>query len=118
MTTISHYFHHSRLSKLIRPLLLAWLGAWLLVVPLALAQPAEALDDTFQAAAAEFNLPRDLLVALGWVRSHLRPQVSDMGEVGIMQLSPEQVSRAAALLGESEAALQNDTRANVRGAAV
>src|SRR5690606_21107591 len=63
------------------------------------------------------NLPRELLMALGWVRSHLRPQVSETGEVGVMQLSPEQISRAAALLGDAETALQNDTSANVRGAA-
>lgn len=113
MTPSRDHLRYTLWLRLARPLLLAWL----LAAPLALAQFPASLNDTFQTTAAEFNLPRDLLVALAWTRSHLRHQASEIGEIGVMQLSPEQVSRAAMRLNESEAALQNDPQANIRGAA-
>ncbi|RMF03322.1 MAG: N-acetylmuramoyl-L-alanine amidase, partial [Chloroflexi bacterium] len=97
-------------------LLLPALTALLLALP-AGAQTPEPLTTIFGDAAAEFSVPRDLLGALGYTRSHLRSQVSELNEFGVMQLPPQQVAAAAALLGAPVDAVRFDTRQNVRGAA-
>lgn len=88
----------------------------LLAARLATAQSAT-ITDTFADAAQEFNIPVDVLLALGWTRSHLRPQTSELGEYGIMQLPAAQIAEAAAALNRTEAAIQTDMAANVRAAA-
>lgn len=105
-------------------LFLLWPAALLLAGLLfspAQAQSPDLLGQNLTAAATEFSVPVDLLVALGWTRSHLRNQVSEAGEYGVMQLPTQsptnQAAQAATLLGITEDELKTDTRQNIRGAA-
>ncbi|MFI8002889.1 N-acetylmuramoyl-L-alanine amidase [Streptomyces sp. NPDC086010] len=78
----------------------------------------------FTEAAAEYGVPRDLLVALGYGETHLdghagRPS-QDNG-YGVMHLvsNPDRhtLELASRLTGESPAALRKNTAANIRGGA-
>ncbi len=95
-------------------------------VPQALAQPRAAgpLNDAFQRAAREFDVPRDLLVAIAYAETHFddhggKPSV-DKG-YGLMHLvdnpRARTLGRAAALLHVPEQALQTDAVQNIRGGA-
>lgn len=83
-----------------------------------------AMNTAFSAAAAEFDVPRDLLVAVGYGETHLdghggRP--SQANGYGVMHLVSQPkhktLERAAKLTGESAADLKKDTAVNIRGAA-
>ncbi|KQX86213.1 peptidoglycan-binding protein [Streptomyces clavifer] len=91
--------------------------------PAAQAGP-EPMNQAFAAAAEEFDVPRDLLAAVGYGETHLdghagRP--SQANGYGVMHLASNPTNRslekAAALTGESAAALRNDTEANILGGA-
>ncbi|GGX85704.1 N-acetylmuramoyl-L-alanine amidase [Streptomyces fructofermentans] len=78
----------------------------------------------FSRAAAEFDVPRDLLIALGYGETHLDGhdgQPSQAGGYGVMHLvsNPDQhtLELAARLTGESPRELREDTSANIRGGA-
>jgi N-acetyl-anhydromuramyl-L-alanine amidase AmpD len=82
------------------------------------------VSHSFVRAAAEFDVPRDLLVAIGYGESRLdshegRP--SHANGYGMMHLvsNPRShtLERAAELTGETPTALRHDTAANIRGAA-
>ncbi|WTL23879.1 N-acetylmuramoyl-L-alanine amidase [Streptomyces sp. NBC_01498] len=87
------------------------------------AAPA-AMNTAFAKAAAAYDVPRDLLVAVGYGETHLdghggRP--SQANGYGVMHLvsQPEHktLERAAKLTGVPVATLKKDTVANIRGAA-
>ena len=83
-------------------------------------QNVDSLQQIFSQSGAEFNVPVDLLIATAWVRSHIRNQVSETGDYGIMQLpteNPNQVAQASQLLGETQVSIKYNNRHNVRGAA-
>ncbi|WP_428957276.1 N-acetylmuramoyl-L-alanine amidase [Streptomyces sp. cg35] len=78
----------------------------------------------FSAAAAEFGVPRDLLIALGYGETHLDDhagQPSQAGGYGVMHLvsNPDRhtLELASRLTGESARELRTDTTANIRGGA-
>ncbi|GAA2944977.1 N-acetylmuramoyl-L-alanine amidase [Streptomyces enissocaesilis] len=78
----------------------------------------------FGAAAEEFGVPRDVLVAVGHGETHLdghRGEPSHANGYGVMHLTsnPRQrtLEQAAALTGASPATLRRDTAANIRGGA-
>lgn len=83
-----------------------------------------AMNTAFSKAAAEFGVPRDLLVAVGYGETHLdghggRP--SQANGYGVMHLVSQPkhrtLERAARLTGASVAELKKDTAANIRGGA-
>ncbi|WP_229700741.1 N-acetylmuramoyl-L-alanine amidase [Streptomyces camponoticapitis] len=85
---------------------------------------AGVMNTAFSKAAAEYDVPRDLLIAVGYGETHLdghggRP--SQANGYGVMHLvsQPEHktLERAAKLTGESVAELKKDTATNIRGAA-
>ncbi len=97
-----------------------------------LAQTGTSLDAEFEMAAAQYDVPKELLMAMGYVNTLWEmppPDASDYeegdlhgrGAYGIMQLlqnpSRDTLGRAASLTGLSEEELKNDRMANVRGAA-
>ena len=97
-----------------------------------LAQTGPSLKAEFESAAAEYKVPRELLVAMGYVNTLWEmppPDASDYeegdlhgrGAYGIMQLlqnpSRDTLGRAASLTGLSEEELKNSRAANVRGGA-
>lgn len=78
----------------------------------------------FTRAAAEFDVPRDVLIALGYGETHLddhdgRP--SQAGGYGVMHLvsNPDQhtLELASRLTGETPRDLRRNTAANIRGGA-
>ncbi|MEU9510067.1 N-acetylmuramoyl-L-alanine amidase, partial [Micromonospora sp. NPDC048170] len=82
------------------------------------------LDTAFARAAGEFDVPKDLLVAVGYGETRLdghegRP--SQANGYGVMHLvsNPRQrtLERAAELTGQPVAALRSVTSANIRGGA-
>lgn len=82
------------------------------------------LDRAFERAAEEFDVPRDLLAAVGYGETRLdghsgRP--SQANGFGVMHLvsnpAHHTLERAAALTGEPLAALRSDNRANILGGA-
>jgi N-acetyl-anhydromuramyl-L-alanine amidase AmpD len=82
------------------------------------------LGDAFGAAAREFGVPRDLLVAIAWTESHLddrggAPSVD--GGYGLMHLvdnpTDDTLARARALLGVRGSELRSDPSQNIRGGA-
>ena len=109
-------------------------GALVLTVGLA-SQPAlaaqvpdrgqdRALAQAFTAAAARYDVPRDLLAALGYAETHLdghNGAPSAANGYGVMHLAsnPElrTLDEAAALTGIDVSTLRTDTAANIRGAA-
>ncbi len=83
-----------------------------------------ALDSAFLGAATEFDVPRDVLVAVGYGESRLDGhdgKPSQANGYGVMHLvsNPTQQSleRAARLTGEPVARLKTVTPANIRGGA-
>ena len=78
----------------------------------------------FARAAAEYDVPRDVLVALGYGETHLdghHGQPSQAGGYGVMHLvgNPDRhtLDLASRLTGETLGDLRRDTAANIRGAA-
>ncbi|MFI2434282.1 peptidoglycan-binding protein [Streptomyces sp. NPDC018693] len=78
----------------------------------------------FAEAAARHDVPRDLLIALGWSETHLDGHdgaPSQAHGFGVMHLTDNPrnrtLSEAAALTGHSLARLRTDTAANIDGAA-
>ncbi|MBD0417887.1 N-acetylmuramoyl-L-alanine amidase, partial [Streptomyces sp. TRM S81-3] len=83
-----------------------------------------AVNDAFATAAREYDVPRDLLVAVGYGETHLDDhdgKPSSANGYGVMHLvsNPEHrtLDKAAELTGLPAAELKGDTDANVRGAA-
>ncbi|MEU6076372.1 N-acetylmuramoyl-L-alanine amidase [Micromonospora sp. NPDC047074] len=83
-----------------------------------------ALDTAFTRAAHEFDVPRDLLVAVGYGESRLDAhdgKPSQANGYGVMHLVSNPVrhslERAAELTGEPVARLKSATPANIRGGA-
>jgi N-acetyl-anhydromuramyl-L-alanine amidase AmpD len=81
-------------------------------------------DRAFAAAAAEYEVPRDLLVAVGYGESRLDDHgggPSQANGYGVMHLvsNPHHrtLERAVALTGLPRTALREETPANIRGAA-
>lgn len=100
----------------------------------ALAQDSSAgpLRREFEAAAAEFNVPADVLIAMGYVNTrwempdpdtspYAEGEAEAKGTYGIMALvqnpTTDTLGDAAALTGSSEAELKTDRAANIRGGA-
>ncbi|MER6106392.1 peptidoglycan-binding protein [Streptomyces sp. NPDC001832] len=92
----------------------------------AFASPADghSMNQAFARAAAEFDVPRDLLAAVGYGETHLnghsgRP--SQANGYGVMHLvsnpTNPTLERAGALTGEPLAGLRTDTTANILGGA-
>ncbi|EST36929.1 hypothetical protein N566_15875 [Streptomycetaceae bacterium MP113-05] len=84
----------------------------------------DVVNTAFARAATEFDVPRDLLVAVGYGETHLdghRGEPSHANGYGVMHLvsNPERHSleRAAKLTGESVGDLERETPANIRGGA-
>ncbi|MHB9855719.1 peptidoglycan-binding protein [Streptomyces krungchingensis] len=111
-------------------------GLGVLAVLVAAAQPAGAaprsagspaqgpVSRAFSSAAAEYGVPRDLLIATGYGETHLddhagRP--SQAGGYGVMHLvsNPDRhtLELASRLTGVAPRTLRTDTAANIRGAA-
>ncbi len=97
-----------------------------------LAQSAPSLEEEFRSAATKYDVPRELLLAMGYTNTLWEmppPTASDYepgdlhgrGAYGLMQLyqtpSRDTLGRAAGLTGLSEQALKNERAANVRGGA-
>ncbi|MCX0246930.1 N-acetylmuramoyl-L-alanine amidase [Streptomyces drozdowiczii] len=111
-----------------RAALLATLTATVLAAAgtpaLAAAEPGHPMGRAFTRAAEAFDVPRDLLAAVGYGETRLdghagRP--SQAGGFGVMHLisnpTHHTLERAAALTGEPVAALRTDTAANILGGA-
>jgi hypothetical protein len=88
------------------------------------APSGSALTTAFESAAAQYGVPRDLLIAVGYAETHLdghggAPSAS--GGYGLMHLtrnaSTDTLDEAARLTGLSPTTLQTDPAANIRGAA-
>ncbi|MEW2498676.1 N-acetylmuramoyl-L-alanine amidase [Streptomyces nodosus] len=111
---------------------LAGLGTLAMVA--AAVQPAGAAPRTeraegpvahaFSSAAAEYGVPRDLLIALGYSETHLDGHhglPSQAGGYGMMHLvsNPDQhtLELASRLTGDTARELRTDTAANIRGGA-
>ncbi|MFF3750892.1 peptidoglycan-binding protein [Streptomyces sp. NPDC002018] len=84
----------------------------------------DAMSRAFARAAAEFDVPRDLLVAVGYGETHLdghRGEPSQANGYGVMHLvsnpTRRTLEKAAELTGEPAAELREDTAANIRGGA-
>lgn len=95
------------------------------------------LDAEFEAAAKKYEVPKELLLAMGYVNTRWEmpaPEVSDYeeaepgegapearGSYGIMQLvqnpSEDTLGEAATLTGISEERLKKDRARNIRGGA-
>jgi hypothetical protein len=97
-----------------------------------LARTKSSLKAEFESAAEEYEVPVELLMAMGYVNTLWEmppPEASDYeegdlhgrGAYGIMQLvqtpSRDTLSRAASLTGLSKQELKNSRKANVRGGA-
>jgi hypothetical protein len=97
-----------------------------------LAQTRTSLNSEFESAAAEYEVPKELLMAMGYVNTLWEmppPEASDYvpgdihgrGTYGIMQLvqTPweDTLGRAASLTSLSEESLKTERAANVRGGA-
>ena len=82
------------------------------------------MNKAFTDAAAEFDVPRDLLVSVGYAETHLdghAGQPSQDNGFGVMHLvsNPERqtLEQAAKLTGESKSDLKKKNAANIRGGA-
>ena len=97
-----------------------------------LAQTGPSLKAEFESAAAEYEVPKELLMAMGYVNTlwempppdasaYEEGDLHGRGAYGIMQLlqnpSRDTLGRAAHLTGLSEEELKNNRAANVRGGA-
>ncbi|MFT4976870.1 MAG: hypothetical protein ACI8S6_002775 [Myxococcota bacterium] len=90
------------------------------------AEVPSSLDTSFQRAAAEYSIPRDLLVALAWSTSRLQHDAGlhdhGLAAHGMMGLREEisggpSLERAAWRLGVAPEALMADPELNILGAA-
>ncbi len=96
------------------------------------AREETSLAAEFEAAAAEYGVPKEILVAMGYVNTdwempppeasaYREGDIHGRGAYGIMQLvqnpSENSLGRAAELTGLSEEELKNDREANIRGGA-
>jgi hypothetical protein len=74
-------------------------------------------SDIFEMAAADWDVPRDLLVAVTWHESSFAPGDDDHGEHrpahGWLALTPERVELAAALTGYPAHAISHDREAGI-----
>ncbi|MEV4813346.1 N-acetylmuramoyl-L-alanine amidase [Micromonospora avicenniae] len=94
-------------------------------VPAPAAAPARtAIESAFERAANEFDVPRDLLVAVGYGESRLDAhdgKPSQANGYGVMHLvsnpTLHSLERAATLTGEPVARLKSTISANIRGGA-
>ncbi len=90
------------------------------------------LDAEFEAAAKKYEVPKELLLAMGYVNTlwempppsasdYERGDIEGRGTYGVMQLEQnpfrDTLGRAASLTGLSEEELKNDRAANVKGGA-
>ncbi|QRK11799.1 N-acetylmuramoyl-L-alanine amidase [Archangium violaceum] len=81
------------------------------------------LDSAFAQAAAEFNVPADLLKAISYAETHwemVKGEVEFEGmpaAYGLMALRGDNVTLAARLAGVSEEAVRTEPLHNIRGAA-
>ncbi len=97
-----------------------------------LAQGTSGLDTEFEVAAAEYGVPKSLLLAMGYVNTLWEmpppsatpydPQDLDgRGAFGLMQLvqrpSKDTLGKAAALTGLTQKKIKTDRESNIRGAA-
>src|SRR5919199_1535603 len=97
-----------------------------------LAQTASALEEQFESAASEYEVPVELLLAMGYYNTlwempppsasaYRKGDPEGRGDYGIMQLtqkpSRNTLGTAAKLTGLSEARLKNDRSANIEGCA-
>ncbi|MGV9772732.1 N-acetylmuramoyl-L-alanine amidase [Streptosporangium sp. NPDC003464] len=96
----------------------------LLVGRPASAAPADPMTDAFARAAATYEIPRDLLVTLGYAETHLdghHGEPSASGGYGVMHLvsnpTAHTLERAAALTAQPLSALKSDDAANITGGA-
>ncbi|MCL7381939.1 peptidoglycan-binding protein [Streptomyces sp. 35G-GA-8] len=115
---------------------LSALGGLVTTVLLATAQSAGAapapvtpsdrdgMSRAFTRAAAEFDVPRDLLVAVGYGETHLDGHLGEPSQAngyGVMHLvsnpTHRTLEKAAELTGERSTELREDTTANIRGGA-
>jgi hypothetical protein len=98
----------------------------------AIAQRSSSLMEEFRAAAEEYNVPVELLLAMGWVNTrwempppqtsaYRRGDIHGTGIYGIMALtqnpSSNTLGEASRLTGIPEETLKNDRAANIRGGA-
>lgn len=98
----------------------------------ALAQAGPSLASEFGSAAREYGVPRELLLAMGYVNTlwempppgatdYERGDIHGHGTYGVMQLyqspSMDTLGRAAEITGLPEGRLKKDRAANVRGGA-
>jgi len=88
------------------------------------APSASTMNAAFTQAASEFDVPRDLLVAVGYSETHLDGHAGKPSQdngYGVMHLvsNPERqtLERAAKLTGASKAELKRNDAANIRGGA-
>ncbi|WP_326823368.1 N-acetylmuramoyl-L-alanine amidase [Streptosporangium sp. NBC_01756] len=88
------------------------------------AAPADPLTDAFTHAAAAYDVPRDLLVAVGYAETHLdghRGEPSASGGYGVMHLvsnpTVHALEQAAKLTAQPVETLKSDDAANVAGGA-
>jgi hypothetical protein len=95
----------------------------LMNAPVAVAAPGT-VNAAFAQAAHEFDVPRDLVVAVGWGETHLDGHdgaPSQDNGYGVMHLvsNPDRqtLELAAELTSESTDALKKDSAANIRGGA-
>ncbi len=99
---------------------------------MAQSEPDSDLSSEFEAAASEFGVPVEVLIAMGWVNTRWEmppPGINEyeegnlhgMGLYGIMALvqnpSSNTLGDAAELTGLSEDELKTDREANIRGGA-
>ncbi|MFB8083871.1 peptidoglycan-binding protein [Streptomyces sp. NPDC055992] len=84
----------------------------------------DTMDRAFDRASHEFDVPRDLLAAVGYGETRLDGHAGRPGQAngfGVMHLvsnpAHHTLERAAALTGEPVAALRSDTAANILGGA-
>ena len=98
-------------------------AAGLMSTPVATAVPGS-INAAFAQAARQFDVPRDLVVAVGYGETHLDGHggaPSQDNGYGVMHLvsnpARQTLELAAELTGESTEALKKDTAANIRGGA-
>ncbi|MFD6280072.1 peptidoglycan-binding protein [Streptomyces sp. NPDC060209] len=85
---------------------------------------ADSMNQAFDRAAAEYDVPRDLLAAVGYGETHLNGHAgrpSQDNGYGVMHLVSNPVNhsleKASTLTGESTADLRKDTGTNILGGA-
>ncbi|MGH3880277.1 MAG: hypothetical protein ACRDSK_24925, partial [Actinophytocola sp.] len=86
--------------------------------------PGGTMNDAFAGAAAEFDVPRDLVVAVGYSETHLDGHDGEPSQdngFGVMHLvsnpTRHTLEQAAQLTRLPADALRTDTAANIRGGA-